>query len=165
MRTRRLAPWIVLPLLAAALGGCPREDGTKSSSPSDAESARPRVEIVTESGRRAAWIVELARTAEERERGLMGRTDLAADAGMLFVFPYEEVQHFWMKDTPLPLDMIFISSRREVAGVVAEAKPFDTTTLFVDAPSQYVLEVNGGQAARHGIAAGSKVFFHDIDGL
>src|SRR5438105_86278 len=81
--------------------------------------------------------------------------DLAADAGMLFVFPTESPQSFWMKNTPLPLDMVFIGADRRIVGIVVDTKPFSTNPLGVDAASQYVLEVHAGFCAQHGIAKGN----------
>jgi len=103
--------------------------------------------------------VELAVTPETRTRGLMYRRDLPSNAGMLFVFPQESLQRFWMRNTPLPLDLIFITAARTVAGVVADARPFSEDFLGVSVPSQYVLEVHAGFAARHRIAAGDVVDF------
>lgn len=103
--------------------------------------------------------VEVVDTPDSRAHGLMYRRDLGADAGMLFIFPTEVEQHFWMKNTPLPLDMIFIGSDRHIVGIVADAKPFSTNPLSVGAPSQYVLEVNAGYCAKHGIGAGDAVEF------
>jgi uncharacterized membrane protein (UPF0127 family) len=101
--------------------------------------------------------VELALTADKHERGLMYRQSLAADAGMLFVFPESEIHSFWMKNTPLPLDMIFIDDDREIVGIVEKAVPFSTTNRSVAGASRYVLEVNGGFAAEHGVKAGQTV--------
>jgi len=103
--------------------------------------------------------VEVADTPDTRARGLMYRKDLAADAGMLFVFPNETEQRFWMKNTPLPLDMIFIGADRRIVGIVPDTRPFTTNPLGVDALSQYVLEVHAGFSAKHGIAAGDRVDF------
>ena len=103
--------------------------------------------------------VELAITPEARTRGLMYRRDLASNAGMLFVFPQESVQRCWMRNTPLPLDLIFITAAHTVAGVVADARPFSEDMLGVSTPSQYVLEVHAGFAARHQITAGDAVEF------
>jgi len=89
----------------------------------------------------------------------MYRRDLAADAGMLFLFPVEAEQQFWMKNTPLPLDMVFIRHDHTIAGIVADTRPFTTRPLSVGAPSQYVLEVHAGFCARHGITAGDRVEF------
>ena len=103
--------------------------------------------------------VEVARTPVERAEGLMNRPSLDKGSGMIFIFEEEDVQSFWMKNTLIPLDMIFISSGMEVVGVVENAEPLTTTPRRVDAPSQFVLEVEGGFAARHGVGAGTKVVF------
>jgi uncharacterized membrane protein (UPF0127 family) len=92
----------------------------------------------------------------------MYRRDLGANAGMLFVFPNESDQRFWMKNTPLPLDMVFISTQRRIVGIVPETRPFTTNPLGVGIPSRYVLEVNGGYCARHGINTGDTVEFIGI---
>ena len=106
--------------------------------------------------------VEVADTPDARAHGLMYRRDLAADAGMLFVFAKESDQQFWMKNTPLPLDMVFIGADRRIVGVVADTRPFSTNSLGVSKPSQYVLEVNGGFCAKHGVAAGDVLEFFQI---
>jgi uncharacterized membrane protein (UPF0127 family) len=107
--------------------------------------------------------VELAVEQVRRQRGLMFRRELAPDAGMLFVFPPpDRRQAFWMRNTFLPLDMIFIDGDRRVVGVVERAEPRTDTLREVDAPSRYVLEVNGGFAAQHGVGPGARV---DILGL
>jgi uncharacterized membrane protein (UPF0127 family) len=103
--------------------------------------------------------VEVVDTPDSRARGLMYRRDLAADAGMLFIFEAESDQHFWMKNTPLPLDMIFVGANHKIVGIVADARPFSTNSLSVGAPSQYVVEVHAGFCAAHGIAAGDTVEF------
>lgn len=103
--------------------------------------------------------VEIADTPEKRARGLMYRRDLAPNAGMLFVFPKVEVLEFWMKNTPLPLDMIFFDATQRVVGIVERAKPFSTTPRGPGVPAQFVLEVHGGFAARHGIAVGQRAEF------
>lgn len=107
--------------------------------------------------------VELARTPEEREKGLMWRWSLAPDHGMIFIFEAPSVHTFWMKNTRIPLDMIFISADRKIAGVVENAEPYTESPRKVDAPSQYVLEVSGGQAKAHGLAAGDQVYFFGIE--
>jgi hypothetical protein len=120
---------------------------------------RPAVVLHAPGGNDVRVHVEVVSTPEQRARGLMYRKELAADAGMLFLFPEEEVLRFWMKNTLIPLDMIFIDASRRVVGVVANAKPLSTRGVGVEAPSKYVLEVNGGFAAKHGIAAGATIEF------
>jgi len=106
--------------------------------------------------------VAVARTEPERERGLMYVNYLPMDDGMLFIFDEDSVQMFWMKNTLIALDMIFIRADMTVAGVVANAKPLTLETRGVNEPSRYVLEVNGGWAAAHGVGPGTKVKFENI---
>jgi uncharacterized membrane protein (UPF0127 family) len=89
----------------------------------------------------------------------MFREKLGTDEGMLFVFQESTDHSFWMKNTLLPLDMIFIDERREVAGVVERATPLSTEPRSVGRPSRFVLEVNGGFAAAHGVRVGDLVRF------
>jgi len=124
--------------------------------------AEPRVTITTKDGRTVSFVVEIADTPSKREMGLQYRRDLAADRGMIFLFPAESQQSFWMKNTPLPLDMIFINRERKIVGIVEQTVPFSLDPRSVTAPSQFVLEINGGLAKRHAIKAGDAVRF---DGL
>ena len=127
------------------------------------ESQTPMV-VLRPMGRADARVrVELARTDPERARGLMFRDRLAEDGGMLFVFPTEEQQTFWMKNTYIPLDMIFIAADRHVLGVVERAQPLTETPRSVPGRSKYVLEVNGGYAARHGIGPGTPVELQHVE--
>ncbi len=134
---------------------CARSRGTP-------EPARGRVVIETAGGARLPVQVELARTEAERERGLMWRTTLAPDAGMLFLFDGSDRHVFWMKNTPLPLDMIFIDDDGRIVGIVERAEPETTSARDPGVDSRYVLEVNGGWAAAHGVARGDRVRFEDV---
>ena len=124
--------------------------------------AEPKVTISTKEGRTVSFAVEIADTPSKREMGLQYRRDLAADRGMIFLFPAESRQSFWMKNTPLPLDMIFINLDRKIVGIVEQTVPFSLDPRSGSAPSQYVLEINGGLSKRHGIKAGDTVRFDDI---
>ncbi len=120
----------------------------------------PRVSIFEPGGaKRASVRVEIADDEASRERGLMFRAHLDEDAGMIFVFKAPEVVYFWMKNTEIPLDMIFADGDGRVVGIVAEAKPYSEQTVGPGKPSQYVLEVNGGFCKRHGIAEGDWMRF------
>jgi uncharacterized membrane protein (UPF0127 family) len=101
--------------------------------------------------------VEVVSTPEALARGLMYRTELADGRGMLFLFPEEQDHRFWMKNTLIPLDMIFIGGDGLIVGVHRDATPLSTVTVGVGRPSRYVLEVPGGWTARRGIAAGQRV--------
>ena len=121
--------------------------------------AQPKVTITTQDGRQISFQVEVADSPSKREMGLMYRTELADDRGMIFVFPSESQQSFWMKNTPRSLDMIFISRERKIVGIVERATPFSLEPRFVEGKSQFVFEINGGLSQRHGFKAGDSVQF------
>jgi uncharacterized protein len=121
-----------------------------------------RVVIETARGERAAVTVEIARTDAERAKGLMHRRELAPDAGMLFLFDETAEHPFWMKNTLIPLDMIFIGDDGRVTGVVARTVPGDLRPRSSGGPSRYVLEVNGGWADAHGVGPGDRVRFENV---
>jgi hypothetical protein len=118
--------------------------------------AGPIVELSSERGT-VRVPVELALTREQLGRGLMWRDDLASDAGMLFVFADDTARSFWMKNTPLPLDIVFIDSTGTVVNVAENTTPFSTAPIRSAGPARYVLEVNAGFARRNGIGAGTTV--------
>lgn len=101
--------------------------------------------------------IEVADTDLKREQGLMYRDALGEDQGMLFVFPEETPQAFWMKNTRISLDIIYINAGRTIVSIAENARPYDLTSLPSQAPAQYVLEVNGGLCKRLGIQAGDRV--------
>jgi len=98
--------------------------------------------------------IELVDTAESRAQGLMFRDELAPDAGMLFDFFEERPVAFWMQNTLIPLDMLFIRADGTIARVHANAVPLDTTAIPSGEPVRFVLEIPGGRAAELGIEAG-----------
>lgn len=103
------------------------------------------------------FTVEVADEPEERAQGLMHRTELARDAGMIFVFPRVQPASFWMRNTPLPLDIIFIGDDGRVVNVAADTTPFSEESIPSDGPVRAVLEVNAGLAEEYGIDAGTPV--------
>ncbi len=163
MTGRGLRSSTALLLLAAALA-C-RSGSPVEGRGGQAQAGAPRALVETPSGRLAAVRVEVARTPAEQERGLMFRERLGADEGMLFVFPATGEHSFWMKNTLLPLDMIFIGEDGLVVGVVHDAQPLTTTPRGVGVPSRYVLEVNGGWSAAHGVTRGDRVRFENVPGV
>jgi len=154
----RLGRAALVPFVCLVALGCPR------ASPPPSAQARPaaRVLIESPSGRESAVKVELARTALEQERGLMFRRELSPESGMLFIFSESSEHVFWMKDTLIPLDMIFIGEDGRVVGIVQGAEPLTTVPRTVGLKSRYVLEVNAGYAASHGLAAGDRVRFEGL---
>ncbi|HET9599507.1 MAG TPA: DUF192 domain-containing protein [Anaeromyxobacteraceae bacterium] len=148
--------------LAAAAAAC----SAPAPAPSDAGGVQgPRVVLESPSGRSRTVNVELARTPEEQARGLMFRDRLAEDAGMLFIFPDSSDHAFWMKNTLIPLDMIFIDEAGTVVGIVERAEPQTLTPRSVGARSRYVLEVNGGWSAANGFGKGDRARFENVPGL
>lgn len=104
--------------------------------------------------------VEVVDTPESRAKGLMFRTSLAPDAGMLFDFKEERPVSFWMQNTLIPLDMIFIRRDGTIANIHVNARPLDPTSIPSDGPVAFVLEIPGGRSAELGIKAGDTVL-HD----
>lgn len=101
--------------------------------------------------------VEIAETAASREKGLMFRTTLAPDAGMLFDFHREAQQAFWMQNTLIPLDMLFIAEDGTVKTIHENARPMDTTAIPSEVPVRFVLEIAGGRSSAIGLKSGDKM--------
>jgi uncharacterized membrane protein (UPF0127 family) len=121
----------------------------------------PKVYLSTPQGE-IAVAVEVVATEATIERGLMYRQHLPPDQGMLFLMNQERPWPFWMRNTLIPLDMIFIASNMKVAGIVENAEPRTESLRQVSAPSLYVLEVNGGYCAAHKVSAGATVRFEGV---
>lgn len=104
--------------------------------------------------------VEVVDTPEGRAKGLMFRTSMAPDAGMLFDFKESREVSFWMQNTLIPLDMLFIRQDGTIANIQVNAKPLDPTSIPSDGPVEFVLEIAGGRSVELGIKAGDTVL-HD----
>lgn len=113
--------------------------------------------IRTADGAKHSFTVELARTPAERAQGLMFRTSLAADGGMLFDFKELESVAMWMKNTLIPLDMLFIARDGRIVRIVERAVPLSLAPIPSGEPVLAVLELNGGTAARLGLKLGDRV--------
>jgi uncharacterized membrane protein (UPF0127 family) len=113
--------------------------------------------IETVDGRSLPFTIELAQTAEEQSLGLMNRRSLAPDAGMLFDFGPERPIAMWMKNTLIPLDMIFISADGRILGIAERTVPLSLETIGSPGSIKAVLEVNGGTADRLHIHSGDRV--------
>jgi len=170
--TRLLASLV----LATAMLGCSGSEGERPLAPSEENRAAPRPILPAEDPARAqarVWLeppgrppvpvrVEVAITSSQTQRGLMFRRQMDADAGMLFLFAQQRPMTFWMHNTYLPLDMIFITSDHRVLGVVENATPETDSPRDVEGESQFVLEVNAGFAREHDITAGTVVRFENV---
>jgi len=104
-----------------------------------------------------AFTVEIADDGKERAQGLMFRDRLAPDAGMLFDYFEEQETSFWMQNTLIPLDMIFIGADGVVKNIHVNAKPLDTTGIPSGVPVRFVLEIPGGRSKEIGLAVGDRM--------
>lgn len=149
------------------LAGCEqpetgRDDGTNKATTAPSPVALLPLRITTSGGGIRAFSVELAVDEASQQMGLMGRTSLAPDQGMLFPFSYPETASFWMKDTPLPLDLLFIRPDGTIAAIL-QGQPRDLHPLSAQEPVSAVLEINQGRAKALGIRTGDKVSWGDCN--
>lgn len=132
--------------------------GDSSVSTAASEDAAGEILVIeTGDGAQHEFRVEVAATPEERARGLMFRTELAPDAGMLFQYEIPHRITMWMANTYLPLDMMFIDADGRVINIAERTVPETTTSIPSNGPAIAVLEVNAGTADRLGIARGDLV--------
>ena len=129
-----------------------------------------QVSILTDSGK-VSFQVDIADTPESREKGLMNVAYMPENKGMLFVFEDEDIRYFWMKDTLIPLDMIFIDAEGKIVHIEHDARVKTSETVYLPddvvvegykiyssvVPAKYVLELNAGVAEKKGIHAGQKI--------
>lgn len=157
MKPRRLALFAAAALLVAAVLPPAARSGT---SPDTREplSAFPRVPLVIESaGKRLSFKAWVADTPARREQGMMFVRHMEPTDGMLFLFPVDTATAFWMKNTYLSLDLLFIRRDGTIARITERAKPHDPTPLPAGEPVLAVFEVAGGTAERLGLRAGDRV--------
>ena len=112
---------------------------------------------ITSDGRTHRFTVEVARTREEQATGLMNRQQLAPDQGMIFPFETERVASFWMRNTLIPLDMIFIRADGSITNIEANTVPLSEEPVLSHEAVVAVLEIPGGRSAELGIKPGDKV--------
>lgn len=112
--------------------------------------------LVTRSGDHRVEI-EVADTPDEREYGLMNRQSMPADSGMLFDFGIDRPVSMWMKNTYIPLDMVFLNAEGKVTHIAVNATPLSLDVIDSGGPARYVLELNGGAAARYGLKVGDQL--------
>lgn len=152
MQSRRFArSCVLILLLLAVFPACP------SSS-----SSSPHVVIHPQNGEPIHVAVEVVDTPEKRRLGLMYRNELPEFSGMLFIFPQEHPLNFWMKNTPLPLDIIYITVDSTIVSIAENTTPYSEAQIPSKHPAKYTLEVNGGFCHRHAIVAGDRVEFVQV---
>lgn len=165
----RLATWTALAAMTVALGACSPQSGTSATinqvtiAPQAEASVHPvsglRVIPLTieHGGRTHTFRVEVARTSIEQSRGLMFRTEMGPDEGMIFPMDPPRFASFWMRNTVISLDLLFIGPDSRVLNIAANARPYDESPLTSNGPVKAVLELGGGRAAQLGIAPGDLV--------
>lgn len=113
--------------------------------------------LVTSDGERIGFRVEVADTREAQARGLMFRTELGDFEGMIFPYDGTRAQGFWMKNTPIPLDIIFVGPDRRISNIAAMTEPYSLESVYSVGPVLGVLELRGGRAGELGIEPGDLV--------
>ena len=156
----RFALLLAALLFVVAQVACASCSDRKPSPGAAKRKANPVVELTIDTGReKLKVVVEVVVSPKLREKGLMYREELGDGQGMLFIFEAEEERSFWMKNTLIPLDIMFVDSSRTVVGIVHRARPRQEKSLSVGVPSRFVLEVPGGYCSRHGVHRGAKLEF------
>jgi len=149
-------------LLVAGLAACQPTNGSAGGNASALERSPAGLEqlalkITAADGRIHRFTVEVARTPDQQARGLMNRESLAADRGMIFPYDPPVVASFWMKNTLIPLDIIFIRADGTIASIEANTVPLSLDPVASAVPVATVLELAGGRSAELGIVPGAKV--------
>ncbi len=147
---------LALTLLAFVLISCDAKEESQAQ-PKTSDDIIHSLYIQTKEGDKVSFKIELALTPEQQAKGLMNRTELPEKNGMLFVFGNEAERYFWMKNTLIRLDMIFIRKDGTINSIKSNALPNDMTSVPSNGPVSAVLEINGGEAAKYGIKAGDVV--------
>ena len=154
----------LLAVPALLLAACSPQAGTASPAATpEAPATHPvsGLEVIpltiTQDGKRHRFRVEVAATDEQQMRGLMFRTEMGADEGMIFPKEPAQMRSFWMRNTVIPLDMLFIGPDHKVVNIIANAVPYSLDSRPSAAPVIAVLELNGGRTAELGLGPGALV--------
>ena len=163
---------IRLPLIIATLlfvgigtGGC-GDSAPDRGSPSNPPEFRHdgTLTFVSAEGDSLVTIdIEIADTDPERAQGLMYRRSMRYDRGMLFVFDESSTSGMWMRNTPLPLDMIFVDADGEIINIVERTTPFSDESIMPEAPRKYVVEVRGGFVERYSLPETARIEWSRLD--
>ena len=156
-----------LPIALAALAAgaaCSSQTAAPAPTPAAATPARHPISgleviplTISQNGKAHAFRVEVAATMEQQQKGLMFRTAMGPDEGMLFPSDVPEQRSFWMKNTVIPLDIVFIGPDHLISNIAANAVPYSETPIPSSGAAIAVLELNGGRAAQLGIMPGARV--------
>ncbi|MBI4030492.1 MAG: DUF192 domain-containing protein [Proteobacteria bacterium] len=151
-----------LSFLLFLTAGCQESAGQQAGASEekavDAVAETVDLTIITHDGTPRVFHVETALTPQEQSLGLMYRQEMAEDAGMLFVFSEARERSFWMRNTMIPLDIVYIRGDGTIHKIHENAVPLDETSIPSDGSVSRALEINGGMAARLGIRSGDRVY-------
>lgn len=160
----RMTFWPAIVAVAIAIAGCSGSGGD-GGTPQQTAGTAPQTGLpttavrITSGSNTFEFNTEVAATPEQQQIGMMYRTSMKQDDAMLFVFDGQTFRSFWMKNTLIPLDMLFINSDKQIVDINHNAVPESTTTFTSSAPAKYVLEITGGYCQEHGINVGDMVWF------
>lgn len=165
MRLGPLAVPVLVVALITALAACqPQAAASNAGFERSAAGLDQQVLTIETAGevahgtvRRHRFIVEIARTPQQKQIGLMNRRSLGPDRGMIFPFPEPRPASFWMKDTLIPLDIVFIRADGRIAAIAERAEPLSLAAINSHEPVAAVLEIAGGRSAELGIGPGDRV--------
>ena len=160
-RPRLGAAALLAALLAAGAGPSPQAEAQARQNLVAFETGRV---TIRSGGRSHEFRVELARTARQHAQGLMHRRRMAADAGMLFIHRRPAPRSMWMKNTLIPLDMLFLGADGVILKIVERTMPLSTRVIRSGRPAIAVLELNAGTAERLGLREGDRVLSPDLPG-
>jgi uncharacterized protein len=165
----KMKPIAAASLLALITAACTAQTGGATSKVADArcvagkelgpsDAGLKQVQLCLQSGNKTrSYKVEVARTSQEQAQGLMFRKSLDDNAGMIFPFPEPKPASFWMKNTVIPLDIIFIRADGSIESIAANTTPYSETPVASGEPVKAVLELRGGLTKELGIKSGDKV--------
>ncbi|WP_376873799.1 DUF192 domain-containing protein [Albirhodobacter sp. R86504] len=147
------------PVAAQSANGVPVQESPRAAPRCDLDAA---VILGADGRKRAQFRIEIADDEAERAQGLMFRDSISSSAGMLFVYETEASRAFWMKNTLIPLDIMFFDGAGELLNIVASAQPLREDALPSEGKAQFVLEIQGGLAAKLGLTAGDVLRHPDV---
>ena len=153
---------VITTVLAGACSQAPKKSNSKSTDSEEGPSLayERTVSFISAKGDTISAIqAAVADDDKERSQGLMDVRDLPADKGMLFIFKENKPRGFWMANTPLPLDIIFVNADKQIVRIHHNAQPFSEESLASDKPAKYVIETNAGYTVSHDIQEGMSVAF------
>lgn len=160
MKTNTISSLLLSLFLLVGLSCTSKKDDAPEKKTGRTLELTETVTFLDDSGNEISTVrVALADDQDERNQGLMDVNEMPNDAGMLFIFPEEQPLSFYMANTPLPLDIMFVNSDSVIVRIHHNTAPFDSKQLPSDAPAKYVVETNGGYAVSNDIREGHKIRF------